>query len=382
MRPGRHPRLGRVTSHLLAGRFMRLEQDPRFTPISALLAVVVSVLAVPTSGAAQVPEGWRDAELVFHTFSIAAVDPETGEVGVAVTTRNACVGNGVPWVRAGVGAVATQASTRTEYGVEILDRLEAGEGALPALENAISGDPGADRRQIGVASVDGGVAQHTGSETNAWAGQRMGPDYAVQGNLLTGPSVVDAVAESFESTRGTGRHLGDRLVAALEAGQSQGGDGRKGRIQSAAVRVADAREGMSQRPDGETVFIHVCEHPTAVAELRRIYDTVSGSLGYRTLQEFAGNDVAQLKIMLHALQLYRPGVDDIPRDAAFRTFDAEAVQAVEAFRASAGLSTAADGSPAGLVDDEMVSALWQALADRGLAPAVRQELRSLTRIRR
>jgi uncharacterized Ntn-hydrolase superfamily protein len=361
---------------------MRLEQGPKRPPTSALAAVLVAVLAAPDAGAAQVPEGWRDADLVFHTFSIVAVDRETGEVGVAVTTRNACVGNGVPWVRAGVGAVATQASTRTEYGIEILDRLAAGEAARPALEGALGGDPGADRRQIGVASVDGGVAQHTGSATNAWAGQRMGEDYAVQGNLLAGPSVVDAVAESFESTRGTGRHLADRLVSALEAGQAQGGDARKGRIQSAAVRVADGREGMSQRPDGETVFIHVCEHPTAVAELRRIHDSVSGSLGYRTLQQFAGNDVAQLKIMLHALDLYLPNVEDLPRDAALRTFDAEAVQAVEAFRVSVGLSTAEDGSPAGLVDETMVAALWQALADRGLAPAVRQELRSLTRIRR
>lgn len=338
--------------------------------------------AAPSGIGAQVPEGWRDAELVFHTFSIVAVDPETGEVGVAVTTRNACVGNGVPWVRAGVGAVATQASTRTEYGAELLDRLAAGESATEALEGALAGDPGADRRQIGVASVDGGVAQHTGSATNAWAGQRMGEGYVVQGNLLEGPEVVDAVALDFEATRGTGRHLADRLVSALEAGQREGGDARKGRIQSAAVRVADGREGMAQRPDGETVFIHVCEHPTPVAELRRIHDTVSGSLGYRTLQQFSGNDVAQLKLILHALDLYRPDLDELPRDAAFRVFDAEVVQAVDAFRGSHGLSTPADGSPAGLVDSALVAALWQALADRGLAPAVRQEIRGLTRIRR
>jgi uncharacterized Ntn-hydrolase superfamily protein len=361
---------------------MRLEQGLQLPAVAALLTVIVAVLASPPSIRAQVPEGWRDAELVFHTFSIAAVDPETGEVGVAVTTRNACVGNGVPWVRAGVGAVATQASTRTEYGMEILERLAAGDDAPQALERALAGDPAADRRQIGVASVDGGVAQHTGSATNAWAGQRMGDDYVVQGNVLEGPSVVDAVAASFESTRGTGRLLADRLVAALEAGQAQGGDARKGRIQSAAVRVADGRDGMAQRPDGETVFIHVCEHPTAVAELRRIHDTVSGSLGYRTLQQFGGDDVAQLKIMLHALELYEPGVEELPRDAALRVFDAETVRAVDAFRASHGLSTTDDGSPAGLVDTATVAALWQALADRGQAPAVRQELRSLTRIRR
>ncbi len=83
---------------------------------------------------------WGDP-LEFHTFSIAAVDPETGEVGVAVTTRNACVGNGVPWVRVGIGAVATQARTRTEYGAELLDMLEEGMAADEALEKAIAADP-------------------------------------------------------------------------------------------------------------------------------------------------------------------------------------------------------------------------------------------------
>lgn len=328
------------------------------------------------------PEGWRDAELVFHTFSIVAVDLDTGEVGAAVTTRNACVGNGVPWVRAGVGAVATQASTRTEYGWEILDRVEAGASADDALTAALAGDPGANRRQIGVATIDGGVAQFTGTTTNPWSGQRSGPDYAVQGNLLEGPEVVEAVARSFEESRGSGRHLADRLVAALAAGQAEGGDARKGRIQSAAVRVADSREGMAQRPDGETVFIHVCEHPDPVAELRRIHDTVSGTLGHRVLQSYSGSDVQQLKILLHALDFYRGELDELPRDRSLGAFDDETAAAVDAFRASVGLSTPADGSPSGLVDADTVDALWAALEEAGLATEVRMELRTLTRIRR
>lgn len=354
-------------------------------PAVPTLAFALGLALAPTLASpirAQVPEGWRDPELVFHTFSIVAVDPETGETGVAVTTRNACVGNGVPWVRAGVGAVATQASTRTEYGAEILDRVAGGATAREALEAALATDAAADRRQIGVATVDGGVAQHTGTTTNPWAGQRAGPDYAVQGNLLEGPGVVDAVAEDFEATRGTGRHLADRLVSALEAGQAAGGDARKGRIQSAAVRVADPREGMAQRSDGETVFIHVCEHPTPVAELRRIHDTVSGTLGHRTLERFSGNDVAQLKIMLHALGLYRSELDALPRDGSLREFDDDTADAVDAFRGSLGLSTPSEGSPSGLVDRETVEALWTALAEAGKAVEVRRELRSLTRIRR
>lgn len=352
------------------------------TPGLALGLGLALAIAIAPPLQAQVPEGWRDAELVFHTFSIVAVDLDTGETGVAVTTRNACVGNGVPWVRAGVGAVATQASTRTEYGGEILDRVEAGATAEEALAATLSRDPGANRRQIGVATIDGGVAQFTGTTTNPWSGQRSGTDYAVQGNLLEGPEVVEAVARSFEASRGTGRHLADRLVAALEAGQAEGGDARKGRIQSAAVRVADPREGMAQRPDGETVFIHVCEHPTPVAEMRRIHDTVSGTLGHRVMQSYSGSDVQQLKIMLHALGLYRSELDELPRDRGLGDFDDETAAAVDAFRGSVGLSGPSEGSPSGLVDTDTVDALWTALEAAGHDVAVRTELRALTRIRR
>src|SRR6478672_7491862 len=114
------------------------------------------------TAAAQEPLAWRDSAgaLVFHTFSIAAIDPRTGEVGVAVTTRNPCVGNGVPWVRKGVGAVATQASTRTEYGYELLDMMAKGVAPQEALDKLLANDPGADSRQIGVIGLDGRSAQH------------------------------------------------------------------------------------------------------------------------------------------------------------------------------------------------------------------------------
>ncbi len=143
-------------------------------PISSLRLFFLA-LTISTSIAAQEPVQW-DVPLTFHTFSIAAVDPFTGEVGVAVTTRNACVGNGVPWVRAGVGAVATQARTRTEYGAELLDMLEKGLTAEEALGKALALDDDRAFRQVGVISIKGGGAQHTGDETNPWAGQRSGPE--------------------------------------------------------------------------------------------------------------------------------------------------------------------------------------------------------------
>ena len=106
-------------------------------------------------------------------------------VGVAVTTRNACVGNGVPWVRKGVGAVATQASTRTEYGYELLDLMEQGVSPEEALAQRLAEDENSARRQIGVISVDGRSAQHTGTRSQ-WAGHRAGPNYVAQGNTWSG----------------------------------------------------------------------------------------------------------------------------------------------------------------------------------------------------
>ncbi len=341
----------------------------------------MAFLVSATEGTAQEPVSWG-GDLVFHTFSIAAVDPVTGESGVAVTTRVACVGNGVPWVRAGVGAVATQASTRVEYGHELLDLLEAGVPPDAALERLVGQDDGAERRQVGVVALDGRTAQHTGDGTSAWAGHRSGPNYATQGNLLVGPEVLAAVAASFESTAGTPRHLADRLIEALAAGQAAGGDARKGRMQSAAVLVADPRPGIARRPDGQTVNIHVCENAAPVAELRRIHDTVSQTLGYRTLEQASGNDVWQLKVILHALGYLRPDLDQLERDRGAGIYTEEAVAAVERFRTERGLSTSDVGSPPGLVDPATVQHLWAALEEAGKADDVRRTLMDVTRIRR
>jgi uncharacterized Ntn-hydrolase superfamily protein len=321
-------------------------------------------------------------EPYFHTFSIAAVDPATGEVGVAVTTRNPCVGNGVPWVRAGVGAVATQASTRTEYGPELLDLLESGLTAEQALERAVGSDERAAHRQIGVIGLEGGSAQYTGAETRPWSGHRAGRNYVTQGNLLVGSKVLQGVARSFESTEGSGRHLADRLIAALEAGQAAGGDARKGRSQSAAVIVADPREGHSQRPDRVATHVNVCEHPEPVQELRRVYEAISQTVGFRTLQHFAGRDVVQLRIMLGALGFFRsePASADNGDEAMLYTSDLAA--AVDAFRRSEGLSTPESGSPPGLVDSETVALLWKRLADAGKARSVREQIREITAVTR
>ncbi|MGE3616873.1 MAG: DUF1028 domain-containing protein, partial [Gemmatimonadales bacterium] len=227
---------------------------------------------------------------------------------------------------------------------------------------------------------NGLTAQHTGSGANPWAGNRAGRNYATQGNLLVGPQVLEAVARTFEASEGSPRHLADRLIEALAAGHAQGGDGRHGRKQSAAVVVTDPRPGRSRRADGMTANINVCEHPEPVGELRRIYDTISQTLGFRTLESLAGNDVWQLKVMLQELGYLAGPVPEL--DDAGRQYDAATVDAVERFRAARGLATAAQGSPAGLVDAETVSHLWAALTAKGSADEVRRRMLDAVAVRR
>jgi len=347
-------------------------------------AAAITLGWIPAAAAGQEPVAWGPV-LEFHTFSIVAVDPRTGEVGVAVTTRNPCVGNGVPWVRAGVGAVATQGGTRVEYGPELLDLLEQGVAPQEAMDRIVAADAGRESRQVGVIALDGRSAQWTGSgqyggESHAdWVGMRTGPTYAVQGNSLVGTEVTDAVAETFAASEGAPRHLADRLIEALNAGHVLGGDGRHGEAQSAAVVVADPRPGMSRRPDGITVNLNVCEHAEPLGELRRLYDTISETLGFRTLAQPIGNDVYQLKLMLQALGYFRAGEPTLPVDAPeARVFTQEAVDAVDRFRYDQGWRTTVPG----LVDAGTLARLWSRLEEAGRADEVRRALLAVQRIAR
>lgn len=342
------------------------------------------LLAARATAAAQEPVQWGRASdpLYFATFSIAAIDPRTKEVGVAVTTRNPCVGNAVPWVRVGVGAVATQANSRTQYGDELLSALGKGEAPDAALQRFLALDSAAQSRQIGVIAIDGRAAQHTGSAAQPWAGHRRGATYVTQGNILVGPQVLEAVARTFEASEGSNRHLGDRLIEAIAAGHALGGDARHGRMQSAAMIVADPRPGRSRRNDGVTNNINVCENPEPVAEMRRIYDTISQTLGYRTMQQFSGNDVWQLKVILHALGVYRSTEPELRRGDDALVYTPESIAAVDAFRMAHRMSTSSVGAPSGLLDQELVRALWAELEKAGKAAKVRALLLESTAVRR
>jgi uncharacterized Ntn-hydrolase superfamily protein len=171
------------------------------------------------------------------TYSVVAVDEETGACGVAVASKALCVGAHVPWGRAGIGACATQAWHDLRYGYEGLALLEAGQSAASVVHTLTHGDPVAPNRQVGIVDRRGRVASYTGSRCMPWAGGMCGRSYAVQGNLLAGAQVVEAMADSYEE--GTGLPFAVRLVSALVAGDEAGGD-RRGR-QSAALKVWRAR---------------------------------------------------------------------------------------------------------------------------------------------
>lgn len=323
---------------------------------------------------------------VHATFSIAAIDPKTGEAAVIVTTRVPFVGRAVPWVRAGVGAVATQSWTVVEYGRQGLDLLEKGAAPQEALDKLLSDDKSRERRQVGIIDMKGRTAAFTGKDNGAWAGSRQGKNYTVQGNILVGPEVLDAVAAHLDSTEGSSMPLAERLILALEAGQAKGGDKRWGNFQSAAIRVADPNDP-GRGGDHISLAIDVGEHEEPVAELKRVYYRTARRLGYRSFSEIRGADVIELKRMLHALGYWRKDLAAFPDppkftvdrnlmrtdpakyqeqadayskrareyDEQFALYDAEAMAAVDQFRKDNDLVF--EGNARALVDERLVKVL-------------------------
>lgn len=211
----------------------------------------------------------RDVGERLNTFSIAARDPVTGMLGVAVSSKALAVGNLCPFVRPRVGAVATQAWVNPFLGPRVLDLLEGGMVAGEAAAAALAEDRYAAYRQLNVVDAAGGSTTYTGEHTDPWRGGRRGPGYAIAGNLLVSEATVEAMERAFLEARAA--NLGERLVAVLEAGQEAGGDAR-GR-QSAAVLV-------TCRTVVPYLDLRVDDHPDPVAELRRIYEiAASGEEG-------------------------------------------------------------------------------------------------------
>jgi uncharacterized Ntn-hydrolase superfamily protein len=369
--------------------------------LMAVVAIVCAgvVLPAPGSGQQRAADGVaiNDEGLPqYSTFSLCAIDPATGQSGASVTTRVPFVGRAVPHVRAGVGAVCTQASTVVQYGPRGLDLLAKGMEPQAVIAQLLADDEGRESRQLAVIDITGRAAAHTGKQNGNWAGSRQGRNYTVQANIMVGPEVVEAVATQFESTEGTGMPLAERMILAMEAGQAKGGDRRWGNLQSAAIKIADPNDP-GRGGDYITLAIEVGEHAEPVAELKRIYYTTGRRLGYRSFSRVDGPDVIELKRMLHTLGYWRPALAMFPdappstntpkvqelrktdpgqydrliaesrRASAdytteYAQYDAETIAAVDKFRADRGLNY--QGDPAGLVDSRMIDALRTAYLEQ------------------
>jgi uncharacterized Ntn-hydrolase superfamily protein len=233
------------------------------------------------------------AQRPVHTYSIVAKDLATGQLGVAVQSHWFSVGPLVPWAEAGVGAVATQSFVEASYGPLGLELMRSGKTAEQALRALVAGDPHPEVRQVAFIDAKGGVAVHTGDKAIEAAGHRKGSNYSVQANLMLKPTVPDAMARAFERAKGD---LTERLLAALDAAQAEGGDIRGS--QSAAILVVSGKP--SGRPWADRlVDLRVEDHPEPLKELRRLVQ-----LGRAYQRMNAGDEAFARKDMEKATEEY------------------------------------------------------------------------------
>ena len=199
------------------------------------------------------------------TFSIAALDPDTETVGVAVQSKFVAVGAVVPFVASDAGAVATQSYANVAYGPEGLDLLREGHTAEDVVERLTNEDEDRESRQVGIVGTDGSVAAFTGSDCLDYAGDVQGERYTVQGNILENRETLEAMAETFEASEGG---LPERLIAALHAGNEAGGDSRG--EQSAALYVAKEGGGYDGKND-RWIDVRVDDSSKPIDELERVF---------------------------------------------------------------------------------------------------------------
>jgi uncharacterized Ntn-hydrolase superfamily protein len=367
-----------------------------FIAVAIVCAAIIPSLKAAQQRAADGVAINDDGLPQYSTFSLCAIDPATGQSGASVTTRVPFVGRAVPHVRAGVGAVCTQASTMVEYGPRGLDLLAKGVEPQAVLAQLLADDQQRESRQVGVIDMQGRSAAHTGKQNGNWAGSRQGKTYTVQANIMVGPEVVEAVATTFEATDGTGMPLAERMILAMEAGYAKGGDRRWGNLQSAAIKIADPNDP-GRGNDHIALAIEVGEHPEPVAELKRIYYTTGRRLGYRTFSRVDGPDVIELKRMLHAVGYWRTALTTFPdpppsintprmqelqktdraqydklvADARtqqanytrdYAQYDEETIAAVDKFRKDRQMDY--QGNAAGLVDARLIEALRSAYFEK------------------
>ena len=238
------------------------------------------------------------------TYSIVARDSTTGQLGVAVQSHWFSVGPIVPWAEPGVGAVATQSLADPAYGPLGLNLMRMGRTAPEALKALVSTDEGADVRQVAMVDAKGNVAAHTGKRAIFAAGHQLGAQYSVQANIMEKPTVWAAMGAAYEAAEGD---LAERLLAALEAAEAEGGDLR-GR-QSAAILVVSSKN--THEPWVDRLFdLRVEDHPNPVAELRRLV-----TLQRAYLKLYEGDEWVVKGDIEKALAAYRQALEIVPDEA-------------------------------------------------------------------
>jgi len=241
------------------------------------------------------------------TYSIVARDPKTGQMGIAVQSHFFSVGPIVAWAEAGVGAIATQSLVDPAYGPLGLDMLRMGKTAEETLNGILASDPGKDGRQVAMVDAKGNIAVHTGEKGIPAAGHQRGDQYSVQANMMDKDTVWGAMAAAYEKALADDQDLTERLLAALEAAEAEGGDSRG--IQSAAILVV-AVENSGKLWIDRLFDLRVEDHPEPIIELRRLVTLQRAYNHFNEGDEHLGKDD-----MSAALAAYQAAMDLVPDSA-------------------------------------------------------------------
>lgn len=281
------------------------------------------------------------------TFSIVAYDPGEPAWGIAVASKFLAVGAVVPWARAGVGAVATQSYANTSYGPQGLDLMQSGLTAEQTLQALLAGDLQAATRQVGLVDAQGGAATFSGDTCHTWAGGLTGEGFAIQGNILAGPQVVQAMKDTFTSQSG---NLAWRLYHALLAGDRAGGD-RRGR-QSAAILVVKPEGGYGGFND-RWIDYRVDDHPDPVlrlGELLALRDLYFDKSPIEDQVQLAGEPLQRLQALMARLGYYT--------GPAAGEYDPDTRQAFETFIGNENFEERADFA-SGRIDRPVLEHIWR-----------------------
>jgi len=232
--------------------------------------------------------------LPIGTFTLVARDPNTGDLGIVVASKFLAVGSVVPWARAKVGAIATQPCANPSLGPIGLALMEAGAGPEDILAVFVRNDPELAKPQFGCVLASGESPSYTGQECHPWAGSRWGPEYAAQGNLLTGPGVLETLERIF--LQRVDLPFPERLLEALLQADRAGG-GRRGRQSAALLVVGEGKGYGGMEP---WIDLRVNDHPEPILELQRrlgVHRLLFGRGGPgRPLQP---DEIAWIQTLLH-----------------------------------------------------------------------------------